>query len=390
MKRKGLLMTALAGAMLLTLSSCENRSGAELNNGTGALAFRPFVDRSVRAADLTRDGLANIGFTVNAYGNNAKFFENVTVKPETEKPNGDGFWLTQDKTYYWPNYQLDFVAWANLGNYATTNVTNDAKEIKLTTPTPVADQVDVIAARNQGTRAANESSGVPMTFKHLLSQVEVWAKNSNTAYTVKVAGIKVGRINSQATFTYPDKLEAGTAIATDQYDGSTPASFGAGSAAEVTLGTDPQTIMNSNNGNFRLIPQALTAWNQTETLADATADNGANYLGVLVNITNAHGAAIYPTTAGQYAFAAVPFSIDAGFEAGKKYIITLDFSEGCGFEDPAITEGKPGDLPTGVTVNHTPVSPDTNKPGRPILGGPIKFTVVVEDYTEVTIGKPMK
>lgn len=379
---KRLLWTVVAAATLLGFSACNSKSGVE-PDVQGTLAFRPFVNHNVRAADMDRDGLATDGFTVNAYGNNAEFFENVNVKPES---GVDGFWLTQGKTYYWPNYKLDFVAWANLGDYGTAAVTKDAQKINLTTPEAVADQVDVIAARNSGTRAANEASGVAMTFKHLLSQIEVKAMNTNTAYTVKVAGVKIGRVNSKATFTYPAKLDNNPIAKSSYTEHSVVNSFGTGSKEVVTLIGTATSIMNPDNGNFRLIPQALTAWNQAEQLA-GTADNEKNYLGVLVNITNAEGAAIYPTTAGEYAFAAVPFSIADGLEAGKKYIITLDFSEGCGYEDPALTEGKPTDLPTDVTINDTPVTPA--KPGNPILGGPIKFKVTVEDYVDSAVDTPM-
>lgn len=387
---KRLLWTVVAAATLLGFSACNSKSGVE-PDVQGTLAFRPFVNHNVRAVDMDRKGLATDGFTVNAYGNNAVFFENVNVKPES---GVDGFWLTQGQTYYWPNYELDFVAWANLGKYGNVDVTKDAQKINLTTPEAVANQVDVIAARNSGNRADNEGSGVAMTFKHLLSQIEVKAMNTNKAYIVKVAGVKIGRVNSEATFTYPDKLEnksitnsAYTDIPNSAYtDLSEVKSFGAGSKEVVTLGGTATSIMNPDNGNFRLIPQALTAWNQAEQLK-GTPDNKGNYLGVLVNITNADRAAIYPTTAGQYAFAAVPFSIEDGLEAGKKYIITLDFSEGCGYEDPALTEGKPTDLLTDVTINDTPVKPA--KPGNPILGGPIKFKVTVEDYVDSKVSTPM-
>ena len=59
----------------------------------------------------------------------------------------------------------------------------------------------------------------------------------------------------------------------------------------------------------------------------------------------------------EFGWAAVPVAVN--WERGKKYIYTLDFSEGVGIQDP-----------------------EDNKPGAPIIGDGIKFSVSVTDWAE--------
>ena len=368
-----LTLAALSATALLGFSACTQTQEVPTTGNTG-LTFRTFLGNSTRAAEYTRTIMATDGFNVSAFGNGDLYFTD-TAKPESTE---DGIWNTQTGSYIWPSYELSFYAYANLGTYGTATLNTTDKKIDLTTPAKVADQKDVIVAFNKGTRAAHETTGVPMYFKHALSQVEVWAKNTSTTaqYTVEVAGVKLARINSKVTFTYPDAATASGTALTAYGTPGTPASFFAGSSAVQTLDGTAKSLMNSANGNFMIIPQTITAWNQPETLADAATDNKGTYLAVLVRIKSKAGAQIYPTATDEFAYAAVPLNIN--FEAGKKYKITLDFVNGAGFEEPnnATDASETSDKPANVVISDTPVTPET--PGKAILGGPIKFTVEVE------------
>ena len=117
------------------------------------------------------------------------------------------------------------------------------------------------------------------------------------------------------------------------------------------------------DGNAMLIPQQLVAW--TPESDKPNTKKGA-YLAVKINIVTKDGAQIYPATQGEYDWAAV--AIDTNWKPGKKYVYTLDFSNGAGKVDPE----KP-----------TPVVPtDPFNPGEDILGSPIKFTVDVTPWEE--------
>lgn len=121
-------------------------------------------------------------------------------------------------------------------------------------------------------------------------------------------------------------------------------------------------MMGTANDNAMLLPQQLTAW--TPETDKKNANNGA-YIALKIQITTKDGARVYPAKAkGDYDWAAV--AINTNWEARKKYVYTLDFSNGAGKVDPE----KP-----------QPVDPtDPFKPGEDILGGPIKFKVTVADW----------
>lgn len=225
----------------------------------------------------------------------------------------------------------------------------------------IADQVDFITSMASGTKSKNETNGVELTFDHRLSQIELRAKSESKTYTYKVCGARIGR--AQTTGSYDFNSNTWTLDKwgnTEIYDAY---------CDTITLTADPVSIMGPS-GNAMLIPQKLYAWDPS-----ADPDNVARdaYLSVLVQITrNDNGYRMYPfsddtekTEDGnyrQFAWAAIPLS--GTWEQGKKYVYTLDFTNGAGFIDP-------DDPPT---------------PGKPILS-PIKLTVKVNDWVDATNGK---
>lgn len=367
---------ALAIASAMALASCSKVTDiAEPAREQGQIGFTPFIANSLRAAEMDIATLKGTGFTVSAYGNGAAYFEGKTVMPET---TGD-LWAPQGGDIPWPSFELDFIAYANLGEYATATIAENGSKLALTTPTEVAKQVDVIVARAKGNGADHATTGVPLNFKHVLSQIEVKAVNSNanSDYKIKVAGVKIGRIVKKATFAYPADTKSSTTL------------------SGYTLGTDKETFADAmteakelsstavslmgKDGNFMLIPQTMTKWDAAKHQGSDTDNNGV-YLSVLLNITNKEGVAIYPTD-GKYAWAATPLEIAGGLEAGKKYVITLDFKDGAGYQDPEANKPAGFTTATGVEISSDPVKPAMPKPGTPILTNQhIKFTVQIEDW----------
>lgn len=68
-------------------------------------------------------------------------------------------------------------------------------------------------AYNTGTKASNEASGVALTFKHILSQIEVKAELDASAVASydQGAGRAVGPHPSTANFTFPTSVATGIA-----------------------------------------------------------------------------------------------------------------------------------------------------------------------------------
>lgn len=364
----------LATATTLMLTSCSKVTEVpEPAGGCGKIAFTPFVANSLRAGEFDLNALEGTGFTVSAFGNGATFFAGKTVKKET----AGGLWAPEGGDILWPGFELDFVAYANLGDYATPTIEQTESKLELTTPTEIAKQTDVIVARDKGNSTDHAMNGVPLNFKHVLSQVEVKAINTNATpdYKIKVAGVKIGRIVKKATFKYPADTKTATTLS-DYTLGTEKETFGVAMQEAKELSTTAVSLMGMD-GNFMLIPQALTKWDAAKHRTEGT-DNEGVYLSVLLNITTKEGVNIYPTD-GKYAWAATPLEIAGGLEPGKKYVITLDFKDGAGYQDPEM--GKPtGFTPaTGVEISDNPIIPA--KPGTPILSNQVvKFTVTVEDW----------
>lgn len=322
------------------MTACSQDETTDVVGNGHLIDFRTAM--GTRAAETTTGTLQKI--TVTAIdAENENYFTDVEFSKK-------GSYFTSETPYYWPvdGSTLNFYAYspaaADLG--ATVTITNASKKLTNYVPaTDVSEQQDFITATASGSKS-NEATGVALTFKHQLSQIEIKAKNTEDTYVYKVQGVRIAQPVSKATFDFGTGVwELGSDKATYEvtYKGS-----------EKTLGSSAVSIMKTDGDNAMLIPQQLVAWDSGTDKSNAK--KGA-YLSVLINITKADSEdPVYPAEAGQYGWAAV--AIDTNWEAGKKYVYTLDFSNGAGKVDPE----------------------DPDHPGEDILGSPIKFSVEVDTW----------
>lgn len=342
--KKQIMFMAMA-AMLI--ASCSSDDVVSTNTGR-AIDFRTSV--GTRGTETTTDNITKFWVTaIDEAG--ANYFS----KQEFTK---DGGFFTSSPVYYWPAGTLNFFAYSpsetDLG--ATVTIDKGTKNLADFSPaTEIANQKDFVTATASGTRAANETNGVALTFDHQLSQIEIKAKNTNAGYSYKVVGVRIGKPVSKGTFTFDTNKWTLTTTEKTNYAveyATTPR----------TLAADAATMMGTANDNAMLLPQKLVAW---ASATDKTNNANGAYIALKIQITTKDGARVYPAKAkGDYDWAAV--AINTNWEAGKKYVYTLDFSNGAGKVDPE----KP-----------QPVDPtDPFKPGEDILGGPIKFKVTVKDW----------
>lgn len=376
MKRKCIL--GLAG--LMVLGACTNDEVIDVKQ-TGSIDLRPLIENSTRATATT---VANLGsFKVDVL----KGTETYGAMTVTSSDNGTK-WTTSPLTY-WPSnasQQLDFYAYAPTSTEGVTINGTDKKITSYTPSTTVADQKDLVIAYNTGTKTANEASGVPLLFKHALSQIEVKAKCANANMKVEIIGVKVVSVAKDGTFTFPTATtQSGTGhelARTLWAPGSEKIAYMVKNSAPVELTKTAQSLMPSTSGTFMLIPQAITPWNKQNN-----ATTAGSYISVLCRISNVSGdneTLIFPTTAGKYGFSAVAIGTtksDKTWEPGKKYIYTLEFfgtdSGGGRFDpDPTVPDGGGGDTDVDTT--------DPKDGGKEILK-PITFTVDVEDWTEMPV-----
>lgn len=344
MKKQIMFMAMTA----MLIASCSSDDVVSTNTGR-AIDFRTSV--GTRGTETTTTNIDK--FWVTAIdGAGANYFS----QQEFTK---DGEFFTSSPLYYWPAGELKFFAYSpsatDLGGALT--ISNTTKELKDFSPaTEIAEQKDFVTATTSGTRAANETKGVKLTFAHQLSQIEIKAKNTNTGYIYKVVGVRIGKPVSKGTFTFDtNDTNKWTLTTTEKTNYAVEYA-----TTSRTLTADAATMMGTANDNAMLLPQQLVAW--TPETDKVNTNNGA-YIALKIQISTKDGARVYPAK-GDYDWAAV--AIDTNWEAGKKYVYTLDFSNGAGKVDPE----KP-----------QPVDPtDPFKPGEDILGKPIKFTVIVTPW----------
>ncbi|MDE7413614.1 MAG: fimbrillin family protein [Muribaculaceae bacterium] len=335
----------LAGLASVALASCSSDEPLDINTGN-AISFRPSM--GTRAVETTNANLSEIN--VAAFMGDAQFFNTMTFSKDN-----DGYFTSQTE-YNWPgdNTTLSFYAFSPAQPGGNVELTTDKKVMTAFSPAAtIADQVDFITAFNTGNKDDNEATGVPLTFNHRLAQIEVKAKTDNDAYIYKVTGIRVGQPVSTADFDFSTnawKLSTDKTIYDETY--TTP----------VELNSVPVSVMGAG-GSLMLIPQQLTPWNPT---SDPSNTSQGAYLAIKLQINTVAGAQVYPFPSEPGCqWAAIP--IDTNWEAGKKYVYTLDLTHGGGNVDP-----------------HDP------DPGKPVLGGPIKFTVEVTDWTDASSDLSMK
>lgn len=349
-------------AGLLALCACSKDEVTDMDNG-GAVKFRPTVGTMTRGTLVTTANITSFKVTSYLTGSSANYFTDLQV-------NKSGTAWNTASTHYWPGTgTLNFFAYSPT-DVATVAISPTGRSINAFTPeTSVAAQKDVVVAFNTGTKTANESAGVALNFKHILSQIEIQAKSGNTAaYEIKVLGVKLCRIPSTANFTFHTTSVSTTLPETQWSAPATAKDYAIKLDAAETLTGDAKNITKSN---FLMIPQQLTPWDKSATA------NGA-YISVLCQISSKSGGTntqIYPDAAGRYAYAAVPISTK--WLPGKKYTYTLNFlgSGGAGNVDPSPQNPE---NPSDPQVDDTP-----GTGGNPVLGGAIKFTVTVDEWDAV-------
>lgn len=345
--REQLFLTTLAA---IAMMSCSKDEQTEINNGR-AIDFRAAM--GTRASEMTTTAMNQIYVTALNVRN-----ENLFSNQLFQKENSSSFFVSTP-AYHWPGdgSNLTFYAyWPSMSELGgTLEITSTNKQLKDFSPkVDITQQKDFVTIKATGNKT-NATAGVALEFQHRLVQIEVKAKNTNTGYTYKVQGVRIGKPKSKGTFDFEQ---------TTWILGSEKTNYEALCDDERTLNGSPVSIMKAEGDNAMLIPQQLVKW-EAETDKPNVA-LGA-YLAVKVQINTQAGARVYPMGTLEYDWVAVP--IDTHWEAGKKYVYTLDFSNGAGKVDPEKV----------VDPSNTE---DHYNPGDDVLGGVIKFTVSVADWQE--------
>ena len=348
--KRNVLMIAVA---IIALSSCNKDTIKDVNGGY-SIDFR--VSTQTRASEVTTANLAAFNVTaIDASGKN--YFTDVLFSK-----SGDFF--ISNPEYYWPGTgDLAFYAYAPV-DLEDVSVNNTSQVVSGFTPsTSIADQQDFVVATATGNKSTNETDGVQLTFQHKLAQIGIRAKNANSAYKYYIKGVKIANVISSADFNFSPKegdsewtydVTQSTSSYSIEYTKpmDTPLGIvGTNLMCSVSADESGAEVLDYSVGNAMLIPQQLAAW-------DKTTNTTGSYLAVLAKVETADGSVVYPkdasTSGEEYDWLLVP--VDTKWEAGNRYVYTLDFTEGAGLDED----------------------------GNEVLGGPVKFKMDVEPWDETS------
>ena len=281
---------------------------------------------------------------------------------DVEYTSTDGsVWSTSAGKFYWPvSGDLHLYCYAPKASELSGTLKLDKEAQTLTDFSPnenAVDQKDFVYAKSSGSAKKNGSTGVNIEFQHALSEITVAAKNTNTAYTVKVKGVKIGNVITKGTFTFPSITDtpASWSLSADPNDVK---NYETSWTTPFVLDGEVST-MDAANVPFMILPQQLVAADKASEKAYIALDAEIKMQGGLVK----HNGWLY-------------VSIDTNWEMGKKYAYTLDFSTGAGQDEngKAIISGSEIKLKVNVSDwNENSETPDFSGvvPARPTIANSV-------------------
>jgi len=373
--KKILFLTVLGATMLASCSqdealesAAEQRHEISFYSSVGTRAG--YSDNIARLSNLKSGGFKVSAFRYAGSG------ESKTVSTDPHFQNLEVLWNNDawsNDVRYWPTKGeyvsgttqaagLDFLAFYPK---STEGVTFASGVMTVKDYTPVASaasQTDLLTAYTADQTETGASAGVPLAFKHALSQIEVKATNGSDLYNIYVEKVEIHNVHGKETMALGCNNVLSWTATDDAI--STRAYSSVEANGSYTLGTTPTSFQKINKKYFMLIPQTTASWkNDTQT---ANADAGA-YFVVYAKIKNKNTGeyALGIGTENTWSKLAIPVPANDGenikWEAGKKYIYTLQF-----FKD-------------GGGVGYVPPTPDgetpTGKEGQSAIPGNVHFSV---------------
>ena len=378
MKKSVLLMAAATAIALSSCSSEETKDVAKSSN----ITFRSTVGLNSRGTEATTDNLKNIW--VSAWADNDVVFTKEQFAKKGagttfESVGGPWFW-EKDKAYTF----MAFATGKENMDGVTPTISKD--NITLTDYTPntnLADQLDLLVAKAEGTKAQNGTAGADLNFDHILSQIQIKVQNTNANLKYVIKGVRITNVQGTGTYTF----KPGEAAKHNWQNQNFTTQYILHQGVNITLDENNKAVTDLlvGDNSAMLLPQTITSWDGRPIDMNGTDDyhqaNGA-YISLLINVQKKNGAGdwvqVYPKTdqvdETKCAWTAVAIPA-VNWENGNKYIYTLNLSKGAGKVDPA----EPGPDWT----NKDP------KPGDTILGEEIFFNVTVTQWVDQATNVPM-
>lgn len=362
---------------LLAFASCSNDEveTKAVQKSADAVNFLPAMNNATRGAIYTDAGfssdpgefavIASGSFYTGADYNTASVAGAVSSYSNTVTYNAGAWSLPTDKKLWW----TDGTTAGKFTAYAPKDYTVSSGTLSFAVEGTIANQKDLVVAYNEGSRN-DFTSGVPLHFRHALSQIIVnasyadeadetlYPKSTFPTKTIKVQKIRFNNLSGAGALTLPTASTASGESYTPAWapTSSTTSYTSSEISGGLTLSSAPQNLLTAD-GAMLLLPQT-----QSPAASLASIPSTGAYLEVYVDI-NDGSTDYYPNTADTYEWIAVPVTIS--WDGGYKYTYTLNFSN--------IACGK-------VSPNATNLS--GKQKGDDVISGvpyPVNFLVTVED-----------
>lgn len=383
---------ALSAMALVT--ACTNDETIEMNQGDG-ITFNTVAGKATRAGSEATTTNSIKDFHVYAFTQGLEYMNHDVTK------TGDTW--TYGSTKFWPESTVDFYSYSPMKIGGTVNITAEGEK-KIEKYLVTGDE-DFLYALNLDEKKADHEAKKPVNinFRHALSQIVFKIKNTNPNLTVFVDGIRVKGVENTGDFTWPTK---GTA---EYWDGSesdteTDNSWGTWNIvynskeaennfydADITpimegglVGSNEASVQDltvkTGNGykGLLLLPQTLNPWITNTGDVDTDGDPIYKITGTarvlvkcrLVDTKTSVQLWPKPEEGAVTKFVGVSLVGETVAEAdqaaqvwkqGKRYVYTLIFGEGGGFN---------------------PENPDPENPDPEPVLVPITFDVTVDNFVE--------
>ena len=355
----------ICAAAALALASCSNDEVVERAKENG-ISFRSVVGINTRATEVNTGWLQqNDKLYVTTFKENGD-----RLYDETEYSYNGSAWIASPPQSWNGNSKLNFfLAYPKLSKWqAGFELTKDNKTVQVSVDEDIPDQKDYVVANVTGNKT-NFNDPISVDLIHVLSSVEIKAMNTNEAFKYKVKGIRLCGVNKDVTIdlsTINSTLNIGHSTNMRNYELIYDTPVELGSKAESLMGNAKIAILPPQTGGDAL------KWDGSKT-SNTAGDYVGYYLSVKINVTSKYGSSVYPagSTADDATYGWAAISVPFDWESGKKYVYTLDFSEGAGRVDPT---------DPGAAV--TPDGKVDPAKGMPILGKRIKFGIAVSPWKD--------
>lgn len=315
------------------MASCSKEEILEQSK-EAKIAFNVLSDNAVtRATPITSANLTSTDFKVWAFTGSTKYMRGVQISHDGSKWD----YANASDVSYWPSSALNIyaVSPATHANLTPGFGTSTALNFTYTASETNSEQADVMYASKLAFSKPGDAT-VPLKFKHALSQI-VFKGKAATSMTVRIKSIKVHNLKKSGTFAFPAVETAdGSAQGSWTLTGTADADYVVGTVSnpplnEVTINGATLTDLTKSDGVLLVLPQTATKWTTTEASAVpiSTAEtNNQCYLEIDLKLSQ--NGVLLIGDASNYGKVYVPFGGTA-WEAGKKYIYTLNF--GGGYKD---------------------------------------------------------